>query len=232
MLDRRLRLNGALFYTDYENRQLTTLVINPATSSPSGATINAKESVIKGFELETSWLATDNLLLSFNFTLTDGDIKVYDDVQLSVADSDVPDPGCSRVDLTVIELDTCPNDRSDENLPRVAEQSYLLAAQYNWDTSVGVFVPRLQASLKQDIEFCFDSASCRTGRWLEDEQFDLSARVTWISSNERWVGAVYGTNLTDETHIVGGTALVESQGVGGYAHAAPRMYGAEIEYRF
>ena len=29
-------------------------------------------------------------------------------------------------------------------------------------------------------------------------QFDLGARVTWISADEKWVGALYGTNLTDE----------------------------------
>jgi iron complex outermembrane receptor protein len=68
--------------------------------------------------------------------------------------------------------------------------------------------------------------------WLEDEQFDLSARVTWLSNDGKWVGAIYGNNLTDENHIIGGTALVESAGVGGYAVAPPRMYGAELKYSF
>ena len=49
--------------------------------------------------------------------------------------------------------------------------------------------------------------------------------MTWISSNDRWVGAIYGTNLTDEDYFVGGTALLESSGVGGRAFNAPRMYG-------
>ena len=87
-------------------------------------------------------------------------------------------------------------------------------------------------SYKEDIDFCFDAASCETGRWLEDEQFLLDARISWVSPNERWVGAIYGNNLTDEDFIVGGTALVESQGVGGYAWNIQRSYGAEIEFRF
>ncbi|MEH6590161.1 MAG: TonB-dependent receptor [Halioglobus sp.] len=233
LMDRRLRINGALYYSDYTNRQLTALAINPATSSPANKTINAAKSSIKGLELETTWLATENLTLTFNLTLNDGDIEEFDDNQITLADTSAPPAaGCQRYDLTLIQLDDCPNDRSDENLPRLPEQTYLLAAQYTWDTSVGTVLPRLQAAWKYDIDYCFDAASCNTGLWLEDEQFDLNARVTWISRDEKWVGAIYGTNLTEEDYVVGGTALVESAGVGGQAFATPRMYGAELQYNF
>jgi iron complex outermembrane recepter protein len=233
LLERRLRLNGAFFYTDYTNRQLTTLVINPEVNSPSPATINAAESTIKGFELESTWLATDNLIIGFNATITDGDIKEFMDEQIRIADTSVaPGPGCVRANLSLLQVDSCPNDRSRENLPRLAEQSYLLSAQYNLETAYGTFVPRIQASWKFDMEFCFDALSCTTGLWFEDEQFELSARLSWLSPDERWSAALYGTNLTDEDYINGGIALVESTGTGGYAVAPPRMYGAEIQYRF
>jgi iron complex outermembrane receptor protein len=233
LLDRRLRLNGAFFHTDYTNRQLTSLVINSVTNSPANATINAAESTISGFELETTWLATQNLVLTMNATFSDGDIDEYDDDQITIADTSVPPAaGCNRVNLSVLQIDSCPNDRSAENLPRLAEQTYLVAAQYNLETSLGAFLPRIQASWKKDMEFCFDAASCTTERFFEDEQFDLSARITWISSDENWVGAIYGSNLTDEDYLVGAVALVESSGVGGFAVAPPRMYGAELEYRF
>ena len=93
-------------------------------------------------------------------------------------------------------------------------------------------MPRIQGSWKFDIEYCFESSSCVVGDWFEDKQFDLSARVTWVSRDENWVGAVYGTNLTDEDYIVGGTALTDASGLGGYVYNAPRMYGAELQYRF
>ena len=233
MLDRRLRVNGAIFYSDYTNRQLTSLVINLATNSPAGATINAKDSSITGFELETTWLATPNLELTFNATFNDGDIDEFEDTQILVADlTTAPGAGCTRVDLSLLQVDSCPKDRSNENLPRLPEATYFFAAQYNWQTSWGTFVPRIQASLKEDIDYCFDSLSCETGLWLEDEQIDLSARVTWLSNDGNWIGAIYGSNLTEEDHIVGGTALTESAGVGGFAVAPPRMYGAELKYSF
>lgn len=233
LLERRLRLNGAFFYSDYTNRQLTTLVINPEVSSPSPATVNAAESTIQGFELEASWLPVPNLLVAFNATYTDGDIKEFMDQQITIADVSQPaGPDCVRANLTVLQVDSCPNDRSSENLPRLAEQTYMLSLQYHWETPIGVITPRLQASLKQDIEFCFDSLSCQTGLWLEDEQFDLSARIGWTSPDERWTAALYGSNLTDETYMVGGTALVESSGTGGYAVNPPRMYGLDLRYHF
>lgn len=233
LLDRRLRLNGALFHSDYTNRQLTTLVINPDVSSPSPATINAAESTIQGFELEASWLPVPNLLVGFNMTITDGDIKRFMDQQITIADSSQsPAPGCVRANLSLLEVDSCPKDRSSENLPRLAEETYLLSLQYNWETPMGVIVPRLQASLKKDIEFCFDALSCETGLWLEDEQFDLSARVGWTSPDQHWNLALYGSNLTDEDYMVGGTALVESSGTGGFAVTPPRMYGLDLRYNF
>ena len=232
MLDRRLRVNGAIFSTDYTNRQLTTIVIDPNTQRPSGATINAKATKIEGIELETTWLATENLIVNFNVTVSDGDIEEFDDVQVTIADPEGTPPGCQTLGLSILDVDVCPNDRSDENLPRLPEESYFLAAQYHWETSVGLFMPRIQGSWKFDIEYCFESSSCVVGDWLEDKQFELSARVTWVSSDEKWIGAIYGTNLTDEDYIVGGTALTDASGLGGYVYNAPRMYGAELQYRF
>jgi iron complex outermembrane receptor protein len=233
MLDRRLRVNGAVFYSAYDDRQLTTLVINPATNSPQGATINAEESTIAGIELETIWLATPNLELTFNATFNDGDIDDYEDVQISaLPPGQGADPGCEFTDLTLIQIQTCPNDRSDENLPRLPEATYFFAAQYNWQTQWGAFLPRIQLSYKEDVEYCFDSTSCRLDLWNEDEQFDLSARVTWASNDGKWVGAIYGSNLTDEDYIIGGSALTENAGVGGFVANPPRMYGAELKYSF
>ncbi|MEP4147395.1 MAG: TonB-dependent receptor [Halioglobus sp.] len=232
LLDRRLRINGAIFNMDYTNRQLTTLVINPNTGSPAPATINAAESTIRGIELETTWLPADRWMVSFNMTINDGEIDTYDDVQLTLSSEPEVPAGCTRTDLTVISVDECPNDRSDENLPRLPEETYMLAVQYDWDSGLGLFQPRLQASWKFDIDYCFDSASCRTGLWLEDEQFELSGRIGWVSPEGQWSGALYGTNLTDEDYIIGGTALVESSGIGGYVPVAPRMYGLEVQYNF
>tara|TARA_R110001599_G_scaffold353459_1_gene592329 strand:+ start:20527 stop:22935 length:2409 start_codon:yes stop_codon:yes gene_type:complete len=232
LLDSSLRVNGAFYYSDYKNRQLTSLVINPVTNSPAPATVNAAKSSIKGFELETQWYPLEQLQLMFNLTLNDGNIEEFIDTQITIADAPTPGEGCTRADLTFLQIDSCPNDRSNENLPRLPKQTYYFAAEYTLETSFGAVVPRIQFSYKSDVDYCFDSASCESGLWLEKKQRDLSARVTWISPDETWVGAIYGNNLTDEDYMVGGTALVESEGVGGYSVATPTTYGVELKYTF
>ncbi len=232
LLDSSLRVNGAFYYSDYKNRQLTSLVINPVTNSPAPATVNAAKSSIKGFELETQWYPVEQLQLMFNLTLNDGNIEKFIDTQITIADAPTPGEGCTRADLTFLQIDSCPNDRSNENLPRLPKQTYYFAAEYTLETSFGAVMPRIQFSYKSDVDYCFDSASCESGLWLEKKQRDLSARVTWISPDETWVGAIYGNNLTDEDYIVGGTALVESEGVGGYSVATPTTYGVELKYTF
>ena len=54
--------------------------------------------------------------------------------------------------------------------------------------------------------------------------------MTWLSNDGKWVGAIYGKNLTDEDYIIGGSALAENAGVGGFVANPPRMYGAELKY--
>ncbi len=234
MLDRTLRVNAALFHTDYKNRQLTTIVINPNTQSPAGATINAKDSSISGLELETTWLPTENLELTFNASWNDGDIDEFEDVSITLAQAADPVPeGCDRVSLGgLVNMNSCIVDRSGENLPRLPEATYYFAAQYNIETSFGAVIPRVQASLKEDVELCLDATSCTTDDYLEDEQWDLSARVTWISRDGHWQGAIFGNNLTDEDYINGASALVESVGGAGMSYAVPRTYGAELKYSF
>ncbi len=233
LFDRRLRVNAALFNSDYTNRQLTTVVINPEILSPAPATLNAAESTIRGIELETTWLPSPNWQIQFNATFNDGDVKEFDDVQLTVADpSGPPAAGCERFDLTLIEIDSCDIDRSGENLPRLPEATYFLAIQYTWDSPIGLITPRIQAMIKQDVEYCFDASSCASGLWLEDEQFDVGARINWISKDGKWTGALFGTNITNEDYLVGGAALVDAAGVGGWNAANPRMYGAELKYQF
>jgi hypothetical protein len=96
----------------------------------------------------------------------------------------------------------------------------------------GVGQRNTDPNIDSGIGIYFDSASCRSGQWLEDEQLDISARLTWISTNDKWVGALYGTNLTEQDYMIGGSPLAESEALGGSANALPGMYGVELQYQF
>ena len=231
--DRRLRANMALFFTDYTDRQLSTVRINPDTGRIAGALINADSSSITGLEIETQYIPIDNLQFTVNLTFNDGEIDEYDDeriLALPEDESTIP-PECVRVTVGVSDVLNCPIDRSDENLPRLPEQIYFLAAQYTWETSMGTVTPFLSWSYRTNVDNCFDRASCLSGLYEVDQE-DLSARLTWMSPGQNLRLTAYGNNLTDDRYIIGGTPLVDVTETAGTVYNLPRTYGVEIDYRF
>jgi iron complex outermembrane receptor protein len=227
--DRRLRVNTALFYTDYQDRQLTTVRINPDTGRIAGALINADSSTITGLEIETTLLPIENLQITANVTFNDGDIDEYDDVRILAAQPG-PVPGnCVRVNVAGNDLDACEIDRSDENLPRLPEEIYFLAAQYNWSTDFGTVIPMVSWSYRTNVDNCFDRASCLSGLYEVDQE-DVSARLTWLSTDQKWRVTAYGNNLTDDRYISGGTPLVDVTETAGTVYNLPRTYGVEASY--
>ncbi|GAB3113432.1 TonB-dependent receptor [Aestuariicella hydrocarbonica] len=70
--ERRLKVNGAVFRTDYTDMQVGQLLGLGFT------TTNAGESQIDGLELEVEWLATENLALGLSLGLLDHEYTAYD----------------------------------------------------------------------------------------------------------------------------------------------------------
>jgi len=202
------------------------------TGAVAAATINAEESTITGLEIEATFLVTENFSARFNATFNDGDIDEFTDVQLTLPEAGRPLPeNCEEVNIGVA-LEQCVIDRSEEDLPRLPGEIYFLAFDYLITTEYGAVMPHIQASLKTDVEYCITSIGCSNGQWSEDEQFDLSARITWVSADEHWVAALYGNNLTDEDYVTGATDFAEVFGTGGLGYAIPRTYGVEVQYNF
>lgn len=230
--DRKLRVNMALFHTEYTDRQLTTVRINPVTGRIAGALINAKSSSITGIEIETQLIPVENLQIIANISFNKGEIDEYDDERiLSLPDPSAPGAGCDVVTVGTTLVQNCPVDRSDENLPRLPEEIYYLAAMYNFDTDMGRIVPMVSWSYRKKVDNCFDRASCLSGVW-EVNQEDLAARLSWFSQDETLRISAYGNNLTDERYPTGGTPLVDVTEAPGIVYNLPRTYGVEIAYDF
>ncbi len=70
-LDGALRLNGAVFFVDWDSPQVNTVSINAGTA----ITVNAETATSKGFELDGNWRLTDNLNLRGNFSYTDAELS-------------------------------------------------------------------------------------------------------------------------------------------------------------
>ncbi len=233
--DNTLRINTAIFYTDYQDRQLTSIGVNPVTGSISSRTINAEESTIAGFELETTWLPTDALELTFNFAINEGDIDKFEDEAIFTA-GETDFLGCAQdIDIGGGALvDVCPVDRSNEDLPNLPKQVYYLAAQYTFDTAIGDIIARADAAYSEDINTCFDYASCawEGGSGLEVDSFTVGARLTWFSPGRDWRITAWGDNLTDYDYKPGGQPLIATTQTQSYTWNIPRTYGMEVAFRW
>jgi iron complex outermembrane receptor protein len=228
-LDRRVRVNTALFYLDYTDRQLTSVTIDPNTSRIAGIPINAKKSNIQGIEIESQLIPMDNMLVTANVTFNHGEIDEFDDHRIVTPNSQPAGTACQNIPLGTSSVDYCEVDRSGEPLPRLPKAVYFGAIQYTFNTSFGDITPRLQASLRTEVDNCFDASSCASGAY-EVNQRDISARLSWTSPDKQWGVTAYGTNLADQRYIIGGTPLVDGTETAGMVYNDPRMYGAELHY--
>ena len=228
--DNKLRLNSALFYNDYEDRQLTTVRINPDTGRIAGALINAESSWIAGVEFEAIVLPIENLQITANLTFNDSDIEDYEDERIfSAVPGDPIPPGCTNIPVGTGSVNNCAVDRSDEDLPRIPDSIYFLAVQYTFQTEYGDVVPMVSWSYRTNLDNCFDVSSCLSGKYKVDQE-DVTARLTWTSPEMNWRVTAYGNNLTDDRYITGGTPLVDVTETAGTIYNLPRTYGIEAAY--
>ena len=87
--DRRLRLNAAVFQSEFEDQQVTIRDTSvPITSAPQYDVRNAGESTYRGIELEAMLAITDNLRLGLNYAWLDFE---YDKVKDPLTGVDITD---------------------------------------------------------------------------------------------------------------------------------------------
>ena len=78
--DNRFRLNGALFFMQYDDKQEEQSIVNPLSATGQETVVlNAGEVEIKGVELDFLAVFGDSFTLSGNFGLLEHDIKTLDD---------------------------------------------------------------------------------------------------------------------------------------------------------
>ncbi len=218
-LDGRMRLNGAMFRTDFDDMQLRQVVLDSA-GTPRVVLRNASKTRIEGFELEWTWTPLDNLLLIATGSFNDYEYLEFTEQQFSTRAL------LSQAPLPVVE-------RTAEPFAEVPETTYSFGVQYTLVTGFGSFIPRLDYSYVDEIFMGLDAGA---GQNRDQSTFDdyglVNARVGWTSPDARFEAALYATNLTDELYYFGAAAVGDSTGDFMTTTAPPRMYGLELRYNF
>jgi iron complex outermembrane receptor protein len=215
MLGRRVRLNGAVYFMDYDDMQLGVTRQLGELNVVYGIT-NAGQAEMQGAELELSIMPLDGLLINLTGSYIDASYNEFDD---EFVDAD------GNVQLA---------DRSDEPFSYVPEQTYSWTVQYDWHTDFALIIPRISGYYKDEIYTGLDVTA-----FDFEEEATLDDYTVWNAriavQPTRLEGlevALYAQNFTDEFYY--GTGTIEAARVGASAviRGKPKNYGVEVFYRW
>lgn len=218
--DQRLRGNFAVFFTDYQDIQVTTVIPEAEFNIPLPAIENAGQAEIKGFEGELTYLPTEELRIMFNFAYTDGQYKKY------------------TVDSTVLGFEVDGLSRADEPMPRVADWTAFLSLDYTFFSEKwGTIIPSVAFKYMDEFYHGFDRDSFVVtkfgGKLNSEAETFIDARLTWMLPDERTTLTFWGKNLEDKrNYLTGGIPLVSVGRSSGVIYGEPRMLGLDLTYKF
>jgi iron complex outermembrane receptor protein len=218
-LDESTTLNLSLFYGDYNDIQVQTVLLGPPLQPGGPPTVdlavrNAAKATTKGFEIELQTLPFDGAQVTGSVAYLDG---IYDEFIGESA-------------LTGAQIDR-------------AGQSFLFVPKFQTHLAVQYSFPAhnpgpawLQGWLTPRLDWYYQSAVDYAGPELPQAKQTgynlLHARVSFDFDDDRTQVALWAKNLTDQEYFqqITGSAATFGQIVRFYQ--PPRTFGAELSYRF
>lgn len=232
-LERTLILNGAVFFQDYDDKQIP--VQNIVDAFPFTTIDNAGEAEVWGLELDTTWLVTDNVRLQVGYAYLDTEYTKLEYITNS-ANSIARAGNCTPSD----DLTVCSVSLSNNTMEDVPKHSIIALAGYY----PPLFDTGLNGILEADVEWQDD-------RYIDefnDRSLDAYSIVNMRIGveTEMWDALIYVNNVFDDDTIQSwsaGTGVVSTAeridpnqtafAPDGFSIApAPRIWGMRANVRF
>ncbi|MYA29728.1 MAG: TonB-dependent receptor [Gammaproteobacteria bacterium] len=188
-MDNRLRFNGAVFYQDFSDKQLTTQYLPPGEGAVLGSRPeNASAAKITGIEIDTTAVLTDNLTMNWGYTWLDSEYDEYAKLSSSISDA-VRGGTCELV--TLGNNTTCLIDLTGNEIEDVPQHQ--LFAGISWRSPMangGEFM------VDFDVQY---QGSRYEAEWnlLEIESYMLADLRVGVSRGP-WTAMLYVSNLFDD----------------------------------
>ncbi|XOV86830.1 MAG: TonB-dependent receptor [Pseudomonadota bacterium] len=223
--DNTLSLNMSLYQYTYDNYQDRLNVFDPIRNRGVDVVQNANEATNLGFEVEATWLPTDEITLGGNYSYTDA--KYTQDYMVVVEDDPLLPPSlfgtpASNPELFVVNA-------RDFQLKRIPKHKATVWGSYRWDTSFGVIVAR--SSIAFTGEYYANGVSADYD--LVPDRTRIDASVAWTDTSDKWNVRLFVDNLTDEKMLRGIGSGGENQNwVQTGSLLYPRYYGMTVSRSF
>ncbi|GAB3373908.1 TonB-dependent receptor [Spongiibacter taiwanensis] len=215
LADRRAQLNSAVFYYEYDDKQVRGSVKDPVYNQLDRL-VNIPESTIQGFELELTFTPIEGLMLRASGTYVETEVKEwYTFVN--------PATGMEEDGLNGVREQ---GDFSGSDLPFTPELHFVADVDYRWplNDTLGAFIG---ANLLYNSEANSTFGDPKATRI--DGFTTLDIRLGLESLDGTWTATLWGRNVTDEYYW--SNQFVTQDVVVRYA-AKPVTYGLTFAYHF
>ncbi|PKI16739.1 TonB-dependent receptor [Colwellia sp. 12G3] len=213
IMDNMGRINASVFYYTMNDQQVTSV---GGDGSNTAQLLNADETVGYGFEIDSQFVVTDNLLVTANVS--------YNNTQMN--DSTLTVPICASCTVTD-PLNTDGRAIIDGNsLPHAPEWIYNFTARYAVEVGHGEFYAYTDWSYRDEISFFLYNSVEFTGESLLEG--GVRTGYLWDGDDKDFEVALFVRNITDEQQAIGAvdftnnTAIVNEE----------RFYGVEFKVNF
>jgi iron complex outermembrane recepter protein len=191
-LEDTLQLNLTVFYTPYEDVQITSQEFRILNNIPTNVTavLNAGKALNKGVELESIWQPVAALTLVLNVGYLDAE---FEEFVIGCNPAVVVDPPCNP--------NTNTRDVASLNEPiNAPEWTSFLGATYRWELGVGDVSAHLGYQYRSKTKVANTIPSI-----TDQDSYDiLDVGVAYTTPSRAWRFALEGKNVLDEEYRVAG----------------------------
>ncbi|MBR9909997.1 MAG: TonB-dependent receptor [Gammaproteobacteria bacterium] len=232
MADARVQLNGAVFYLDYEDKQVRGKIPDPIFG-PLDRLVNVPESTIAGAEVDIVAQLGMGFTLSAALTYLDSEVKEY--IGFTALGANPSDPANNAI----------PEDLSGNSLPYTPELTYSLDLDYRTElASGGMLFAGFNVVGQSTTDAVFNgddlavpqdridagTAKSLTTHYFEIESYaTVGARIGYESADAKWKVMLWGKNITDEYYY---NAVIASSENGARVAGRPQTYGITLGYKY
>ncbi len=233
-LAQAMRLNAAVFYQDFTDKQVTSQIVDDAGFLQSR--IRNADAEIYGAEIDVTWFPTDKLLLQAGYTYLESEYKDF--TQLSRSAGVIAYTGGCELVTTQADQTTCRVDFTGNDLERVPKHSFVGNARYS-------------STINAELGWFVDLQTTFRGKRFSNPSNLLEFDSYWLSDlrvgldGKNWQLIAYVDNLFDDDTIrdgfntAGDLRNFSIQGAtfvlpdsAQYYLPSPRTFGVRAAYRF
>lgn len=213
LLNNRARIDGSVFYYIVDDLQLTAVGGDTNTAS----LLNADNAVGYGFELDTEYFITDNLVLAGSLSYNHTELQ---DNTISVAP-------CGANCTVTNPLNE--NDRvliDGNSLPQSPEWIGNVSARWSKEIGNGELYIYTDWSYRSEVNFfLYESIEFTGDGYIEG---GLRVGYEWSADGAEYEVAAFGRNILDEEKLTG---AIDFNNLTGYTNE-PRFFGVEFKANF